>query len=145
MFDGGAVRCRRVFLPSYCWGDSVTYFFLGTGLFLLCIVGLLVLAVLAQDYSKMNESIDRIERWIINAREKLDNMEASGTVLDDEDRDLLGKDMEFSGEDSYYRGRVVAVFGKRNQQKVRVVVENNDGLLLIKNPYSQNARIVGEH
>lgn len=123
----------------------MTYFFLAAGLLLLCFVGVLVLVVLAQEYNKMNESIGRIERWIIGARKKLDNMEASGTVLDDEDRELLGKDMEFSGEDSYYRGRVVAVFGKRNQQKVRVVVENNDGLLLIKNPYSQNARVIGEH
>lgn len=123
----------------------MTYFFLAAGLLLLCFVGVLVLVVFAKEYNKMNESIGRIERWIIGAREKLDNMEASGAVLDDEDRELLGKDMEFSGEDSYYRGRVVAVFGKRNQQKVRVVVENNDGLLLIKNPYSQNARVIGEH
>lgn len=52
-----------------------------------------------------------------------------------------GDEVEFKGEDSYYRGHVVAIFKKRGTEQVRCVVQNSDGLLLIKNP--KHAAIIG--
>lgn len=42
--------------------------------------------------------------------------------------------VEFKGKDSYFKGRVVSVFTKLNGKSVRCVVEDERGLLLIKNP-----------
>ena len=53
-----------------------------------------------------------------------------------------GDKVEFKGADSYYRGHVVAIFKKRGTDQVRCVVQNSDGLLLIKNP--KHATIIRE-
>lgn len=39
----------------------------------------------------------------------------------------------FRGEDSYYEGIIVSIFKKKNGA-VRVIIEDDRGLLLIKNP-----------
>jgi len=44
-----------------------------------------------------------------------------------------GDKLEFAGKDSYYKGVVVSVFQKKSGA-VRCVVEDDRGLLLIKNP-----------
>ena len=44
----------------------------------------------------------------------------------------VGDEVEFSGKDSYYRGKIVCIFTKRNGEAQRCVVENRDRLLLIK-------------
>ena len=48
----------------------------------------------------------------------------------------LGDYVEFKGSDSYYKGVVVALFYKLNGESERCVVEDDRGLLLIKNPKS---------
>lgn len=45
----------------------------------------------------------------------------------------VGDVVEFVGKDSYYKGEVVALFSKKNGA-VRCIVEDDRGLLLIKNP-----------
>lgn len=52
----------------------------------------------------------------------------------------VGDEVEFVGKDSYFRGVIVAVFVKLDGKSVRCVVQDDRGLLLIKNPSS--ARLV---
>lgn len=47
---------------------------------------------------------------------------------------MLGDEVEFKGQDSYFKGTIVCIFTKLNNISVRCCVENCDGLLLIKNP-----------
>jgi len=54
----------------------------------------------------------------------------------------VGDTVEFKGKDSYYKGVVVCLFTKLNGTSVRCIVEDHNGLLLIKNPSS--AKIVNE-
>ena len=46
----------------------------------------------------------------------------------------VGDLVEFSGEDSYYKGTIVCIFTKLNGKSVRLIVEDDRGLLLIKGP-----------
>lgn len=46
----------------------------------------------------------------------------------------VGDIVEFKGKDSYFKGAVVAVFTKLDGKSVRCVVQDDRGLLLIKNP-----------
>lgn len=56
--------------------------------------------------------------------------EIPNTLLDE--GKLVGTMVEYRGQDSYYKGRIVSVFSKLNGTSIRCVVENDDGLLLIK-------------
>lgn len=46
----------------------------------------------------------------------------------------VGDLVEFTNTDAYYKGIVVSVFYKLNGESERCVVEDDRGLLLIKNP-----------
>lgn len=47
----------------------------------------------------------------------------------------VGDLVEFAGKDSYYKGFVVSIFHKKdNENEIRCVVEDDRGLLLIKHP-----------
>lgn len=46
----------------------------------------------------------------------------------------VGDIVEFSGQDSYYKGVVVSIFTKLDGVSQRCVVQDERGLLLIKNP-----------
>jgi hypothetical protein len=46
----------------------------------------------------------------------------------------LGDLVEFSGQDSYYKGKIVSIFTKLDGKSVRLVVQDDRGLLLIKSP-----------
>lgn len=46
----------------------------------------------------------------------------------------VGDLVEFSGEDSYYKGVIVCIFTKLDGKSVRLIVEDDRGLLLIKSP-----------
>ena len=48
----------------------------------------------------------------------------------------VGDKVEFKGKDSYFCGIVVSVFTKLDGVSVRCVVQDERGLLLIKNPSS---------
>lgn len=42
--------------------------------------------------------------------------------------------VEFKGKDSYYKGYIVSIFKKYQSKELRCVVQDDRGLLLIKNP-----------
>lgn len=46
----------------------------------------------------------------------------------------MGDKVEFNGKDSYFCGIVVCIFRKLNGVDVRCVVQDDRGILLIKNP-----------
>lgn len=46
----------------------------------------------------------------------------------------IGDLVEFRGTDSYYKGVVVSIFTKLDGKSERCVVQDDRGLLLIKNP-----------
>lgn len=46
----------------------------------------------------------------------------------------VGDIVEFKGKDSYFKGTIVSVFTKLDGKSVRCVVQDDRGLLLIKNP-----------
>lgn len=54
----------------------------------------------------------------------------------------IGDEVEFEGADSYYKGIVVALFNKLDSTTgtltgaLRCIVQDHNGLLLIKNPTS---------
>lgn len=52
----------------------------------------------------------------------------------------VGDVVEYNGQDSYYKGTIVCIFTKLNGSSQRCVVENTDGLLLIKS--LGNAKLV---
>lgn len=46
----------------------------------------------------------------------------------------VGDLVEFRGKDSYFKGTIVSIFTKLDSVSVRCVVQDDRGLLLIKNP-----------
>lgn len=56
---------------------------------------------------------------------------------------MVGDVVEYIGEDSYYKGTIVCIFTKLNGKSVRCVVENLDGLLLIKGLSNAKLYILG--
>lgn len=46
----------------------------------------------------------------------------------------VGDSVEFRGKDSYFKGQIVALFYKLDGQSIRCVVQDDRGLLLIKDP-----------
>ena len=46
----------------------------------------------------------------------------------------VGDMVEFSNTDAYFKGTVVSIFYKLDGESVRCVVQDDRGLLLIKNP-----------
>ena len=46
----------------------------------------------------------------------------------------VGDYVEFKGKDSYFEGTIVSIFTKLNGVDTRCVVQDDRGLLLIKNP-----------
>jgi hypothetical protein len=54
----------------------------------------------------------------------------------------VGDEVEFKGQDSYYRGKIVCIFTKRDGVSKRCVVQDSRGLLLIK---GMNGVLIPEH
>ena len=48
----------------------------------------------------------------------------------------VGDIVEFKGQDSYYKGTVISIFTKLDGVSVRCCVQDDRGLILIKNPSS---------
>lgn len=46
----------------------------------------------------------------------------------------VGDLVEFKGKDSYFKGTIVCIFTKLDGESVRCCVQDDRGLLLIKNP-----------
>jgi len=80
----------------------------------------------------------KYDTWIRFPDSPLINKINNGNNMDiyksgDEPYLSLGELVEFSNTDAYYKGKVVCVFEKLNGS-IRCVVEDDRGLLLIKNP-----------
>jgi len=59
------------------------------------------------------------------------------TVTNKNDEVLgVGDEVEFKGQDSYFKGTIVSIFTKLDGKSVRCVVQDERGLLLIKLPSS---------
>lgn len=67
-----------------------------------------------------------IEQDISNAEDKRKKLELFRAGL------KVGDYVKYEGADSRYWGTIVCIFTKMNGTSVRCVVENQDGLLLIK-------------
>jgi hypothetical protein len=83
---------------------------------------------LYDEYSKCKTVRGRTE-----TRVKIKNRLNFLKINEDKKMVDVGDTVEFKGQDSYYKGVVVCIFKKLNGA-VRCVVEDDRGLLLIKDP-----------
>lgn len=82
------------------------------------------------------KNMDRQEEF-----QKLREADAASKKADFEFK--VGDVVEYMGEDSYYKGTIVCIFTKLNGRSVRAIVENDDGLLLIKGLSNAKLYILG--